>query len=161
MGTRSWIGRAMPDGTFEAIFCHFDGYPDHHWPILTKHYATETQVAALMNLGDLSFLHEEIGEKHDFCSRSPRHEKWCKAYGRDRGATGTGRVVHGDEAIFLTKCEDRDAEYVYLFRNGEWAYRSTAAISWGRYRDPSEVARELAAFTDDELLIEAERRRIV
>lgn len=37
MSTNSRIGILHEDGTTETIYCHWDGYPEHQMPILTKH----------------------------------------------------------------------------------------------------------------------------
>lgn len=82
MGTRSRIGILEPDGTVTYIYCHLDGYMDHHGPILLNHYKSEEKVRALIVLGGISRLGEEIGEKHDF-DNPPKNT--CNVYGRDRG----------------------------------------------------------------------------
>lgn len=113
MSTNSRIGIENADKSVTSIYCHFDGYWDHHGPILLKCYDTPEKVLELMALGDLSVLDREIGEKQDFNNR--RHG-WCLFYGRDRGEKGTQAVVHDTIHDFLTYGE----EYNYLFRDGEW-----------------------------------------
>ena len=44
MSTNSRIGILHEDGTTETIYCHWDGYPEHQMPILTKHYDTAEKV---------------------------------------------------------------------------------------------------------------------
>lgn len=56
MSTHSMIGRENPDGTVDAIYCHFDGYPRHHVPLLAKYWSGASKVAALLNMGDLEKL---------------------------------------------------------------------------------------------------------
>ena len=56
MSTNSRIGILHEDGTTETIYCHWDGYPEHHMPILTEHYNTAEKVQALLALGDISIL---------------------------------------------------------------------------------------------------------
>jgi hypothetical protein len=85
MGTRSTIAIQNADGTVTGIYCHWDGYLSHNGDILQKFYTTEEKVRALIALGDLSSLSEQIGSKHDF-NNAPDDE--CNAYGRDRGETG-------------------------------------------------------------------------
>ena len=87
MGTRSHIGKKFQDGTIKYIYCHFDGYPEHNGAILKEHYIDEAKVDALLELGDLSILGEEIGEQQDFNNISTHNDEWCLAYGRDRGET--------------------------------------------------------------------------
>lgn len=111
MGTRSRIGILEPDGSVTSIYCHWDGYPSHHGPILLNHYATEEKVRALMALGDISVLGEELGEKHDF-DEPP--DGVCNVYGRDRGEEGVSARRSASVADFKTIAE----EYMYLFQPG-------------------------------------------
>ena len=124
MSTRSLIG-IQTEKTIEAIYCHWDGHPDHHLPILTGHYATDAAVARLLALGDLSILGPERGRKHDFRthSESPKAKGWCLAYGRDRGEKKTAKRTYACEDAFLADASKRWAAYVYLFRAGRWLYR--------------------------------------
>ena len=64
MSTRSYIAMKTPAG-YKAIFCHWDGYPDHVGKILKEHYNTLEKATELINLGDLECLYETIGKKHD------------------------------------------------------------------------------------------------
>ena len=65
MSTNSRIGILHEDGTTETIYCHWDGYPSHQMPILTKHYDTADKVKALLALGDISILGERIAPDPD------------------------------------------------------------------------------------------------
>lgn len=56
MATRSAIGYVLPDGRIKASYCHWDGYPDHQLPILTKHYTETSAVMALVDGGSMSQL---------------------------------------------------------------------------------------------------------
>lgn len=56
MGTRSAIGYKLSDGSIRAVYCHWDGYPDHQLPILRKHYNTLDLVKALIKPGSMSSL---------------------------------------------------------------------------------------------------------
>ena len=73
-----------------------------------------------MELGDLSSLNEEIGEKQDFNQRDTQNEKWCLAYGRDRGESNIQSKLHGNEDAFLDATNGCCGEYAYLFEEGEW-----------------------------------------
>ena len=41
MATRSAIGLKKIDGTIEAVYCHWDGYPAHNGKILMNHYPVD------------------------------------------------------------------------------------------------------------------------
>ena len=114
MSTRSTIGVANSDGTIRGIYCHFDGYPEAVGRILIGHYTDPEKVAALMNLGDISSLGEEIGTKHDFDKR-PDGE--CNAYGRDRGEENVESRIFDGRNHFVAE----GTSYFYLFCNdGQW-----------------------------------------
>lgn len=117
MGTRSRIAIRNDDGTYDSIYCHWDGYPSHNGLILRDHYSATNKVRALIALGDLSSLRAEIGHKHDFGS----HEgEACTAYGRDRGETGVeaSRSVDIDALAELT--QDCGGEWLYVFNGHGW-----------------------------------------
>ena len=118
MGTRARIGRINPSGSITSIYTHWDGYPSHHLPILTRYYATADRLAALLALGSLSKLAPEIGEKHDFEDRS--HGNWCTAHGRDRAEPNCKASSSRNEVAFAALCRSCWAEYAYLWDGTEW-----------------------------------------
>lgn len=115
MGTRSRIGVFHGDNV-KSVYCHWDGYLDHNGRILLNHYDS-AKANQLVALGDLSVLHANIGEKHDF---NERYEEGCTFYGRDRGETGVEWVTHGDFQSFLEHCDNCGAEYYYIMKDGVW-----------------------------------------
>ncbi len=118
MATRSTIAMEQPDGEIMQIYCHWDGYLDHNGAILQEHYRDTAKIYALMLLGDISSLRENIGEAHDFDDRN-KPETWTTAYGRDRGEPNTQARVFKNYAEYR-----RDAnfeEYNYCYRlDGKW-----------------------------------------
>ena len=89
MATRSTIAMKTKDGKIKAIYCHWDGYVDHNGRILSNFYTDPAKVEELINLGDLSTLGSEIGQKHPFDRNYDEPElklteDWCMAYHRDR-----------------------------------------------------------------------------
>jgi predicted CxxxxCH...CXXCH cytochrome family protein len=110
MSTPCYIGRDNGDGTYTAVYCHSDGYPEGVGTMLLAHYATWDRVAALLALGNLSVLNERIGSKQDFGSY-----RWemgtCLAYGRDRGETGQQAQVYRSLA-HLGRIADGDPVYI-------------------------------------------------
>ena len=68
MATRSSIAMKTENG-IRGIYCHWDGYPDHNGKILSESYTDADKVKALIDLGDISSLRKEIGEKHSFDAR--------------------------------------------------------------------------------------------
>lgn len=59
MATRSAIGYRKPDGSICAVYCHWDGYPEHQLPILTERYDSLRKVQALIRPGSMSSLQTE------------------------------------------------------------------------------------------------------
>lgn len=122
MATRSYIGVRNLDASVDYIYCHFDGYPSNNGVILSQHYQDMDKVNALMKLGDLSVLGNEIGEQQDF--EAPRLDmNWCLAYGRDRGEENVSAKT-GD---FFQLTTDQSVDYVYIFDGDYWECFDTSA----------------------------------
>ena len=124
MGTRSLIARENQDGTVDAIYCHWDGYPTWNGRILLNHYQDRAKVDQLIELGNISILGEEIGEKHPFTDAdSP--PGICTAYGRDRGEDDTKATRYPSKRSLTGKrlLTNWGAEYCYLFtKHGTWVF---------------------------------------
>jgi len=132
MGTRSRIGVKV-NGVYLSVYCHWDGYAEHNGAILMAHYNDQAKIEELIELGDMSILGKDIGEKHPFSaldadmSREEFDELYdgmCVFYGRDRGETDVGFKTAATVKDFLDQCESCGAEYYYIFNNGEWLYGS-------------------------------------
>lgn len=134
MGTRCRIGVVNPDGTITSIYVHNDGYPEGPHGVgykLREHYTDPVKVAALIALGALSSLGEEIGAEHDFdwgtkVSLEEKHQDprstWCRAYHRDNGepAEECRPAVSPNLGAFKVQVWATDAEHAYLFEANEW-----------------------------------------
>ena len=130
MGTRSAIG-IIENGSIRGIYCHWDGYPEHNGEILNHFYKTTEVVNALIDQGDMSSLGAEIGNKHDFDSRSEYIKtdlttsvaKECTFYGRDRGETDTQAKEFKTAEEFVKHFQNCGCEYCYLFdaQQGTWS----------------------------------------
>lgn len=116
MATRSTIARHMPNGTVEQVYCHWDGYLTGNGRTLLKHYSDPVKLQQLLDLGDLSVLGPEIGEKHDFDFPSG---DVCTFYGRDRGEKNTGKNVHATLAEYFTWGGREEYNYLYTL-DGKW-----------------------------------------
>jgi hypothetical protein len=125
MGTRSTIALEFADGTVEQVYCHWDGYLSHNGQILLKHYSNPFILRDLIDLGDISSLGKEIGEKHAFSQFELRAEEvqaykeltenWTTFYGRDRGETGADKKSFVDFQDYLA--HHQYEEYEYILRN--------------------------------------------
>ena len=141
MGTRSTIALEFADGTVQQVYCHWDGYLDHNGAILKEHYSNPFKLRELIDLGDLSSLRPNIGEKHAFSqfeltdpAEIEAHKKLtetqCTFYTRDRGEVAPFKVfptLKEAERYF----EGSWCEYFYCFKyskaddyqTGEWYYK--------------------------------------
>lgn len=135
MSTNSKIAIVKEDGTVEAIWCHWDGYPTHCGRILHKHYTAVKKVRELIAQGNLDSIAPEIGEKYDYptlrenmmngpilgvsSARKKLHEiskRQCTFYARDINEVDQGAQTFTSVADFLEHGES----YNYLFKDGVW-----------------------------------------
>ena len=119
MGTRSAIAMKTEDG-IRSIYCHWDGYVDHNGRILKEFYSTDEKVKSLLDLGDLSSLGIEVGEKQDFDNRDTQPDGWCLAYGRDRGETDVEAKTFDDVKTWVESMANSWCEYFYLWDGKDW-----------------------------------------
>jgi hypothetical protein len=143
MATRSTIAMEQPDGRVMQIYSHWDGYIDNNGRILQEHYKDAAKVLALMMLGDISSLREEIGMAHDFDARyadSDPKAQWTVAYGRDRGEDGTAARVFKDFKDYEDNHQYEEYEYIYR-RDGKW-YVSEYARAYGPLTDAIAALKE-------------------
>ena len=131
MGTRSNIIVHRADGKWSSIYCHWDGYPSHHGPILTQNYATPSEAESLVKFGDLSSLAPKNTKPrgHSFNNPKPGH---CVYYGRDRGEKGVDATV-SDTLKDVWPEKDCWTEFVYIWQydndpsTGKWWITSPEA----------------------------------
>lgn len=119
MSTRSFIGRKVESG-FEAIYCHFDGYLAGVGTTLLKHYTTDEKVKQLLELGDISSLGSEIGEKHDFDNKTEETANWTRAYHRDRGEELQSSTSFAALDEFVECALQSRGEFIYLWDGTDW-----------------------------------------
>ena len=105
MATRSFIGKYNPDKSITAIYCHFDGYPEHNGKILIDNYITEEAVDSLLAGGDMSGL-----------GIVPH---MCDTY-RARGERGVDARIYTDFDTMFNGGVDSWAEYFYVYEDGVW-----------------------------------------
>jgi hypothetical protein len=95
------------DGTYDAVYCHFDGYPEGVGSVgdtLHKHYVSEEKIKQLIAGGDMSCIKPSIED--------------CEFY------TKRGEDFHNYKKLPLNllreSAEDVGCEYLYMFYKGEW-----------------------------------------
>lgn len=121
MATRSLI--IVDFGENLAVtYCHSDGKPRHHAPILVQHYGSEDAARSLSALGHLSRLGPRLDGPagHSFDAPAP---DCCVAYGRDRGEANQAADVCW-HLFAAWPCDDSAIEWVYLWRGGQWWFAS-------------------------------------
>jgi hypothetical protein len=104
MSTRSLIAKLNQDETFDAVYCHFDGYRDGVGATLSDNYVTEESVKNLISMGDMSTLGKTLDE--------------CDFY-TNRGEPLKVRRNLTFEQL-MKKSNDMWAEYLYIFENNRW-----------------------------------------
>ena len=124
MSTRSFIGRINPDNSVTTIYCHWDGYPEHQFPVLYYSYSNEEKLTSLLELGSISSLAENPAppeyRKHSFNSPVP---DVTLAYHRDRGDPWGECKPETYPSLedLLSECDDNFwIEYYYIFDGKDW-----------------------------------------
>ena len=119
MATRSTISVQHKDGSISSSYCHWDGYPSHHAPILLGFYPNIEQAELLVKGGSLSRLAEKVNpEQGDVHTFDNPQDDVCIYYGRDRGEIGTDPKLYDTLKDYneFNDCE----EYDYLYSEGHW-----------------------------------------
>jgi hypothetical protein len=132
MATRSRIAIETTDSfgnkVIKSIYCHFDGYPSGVGKTLMENYQDREKVEALISLGDISFLMEEIipTGPHSFNSPQPGV---TVAYHRDRGEKFNPPSINASVSEFFSSGNE---SFLYLFtEEGEWLGKESSG-----FRDP-------------------------
>ena len=149
MATRSTIAMEQPDGRVMQVYCHWDGYIDNNGKILFNHYQDKAKVLALMLLGQISSLRQEIGQAHSFDARyteEDQRNEWTVAYGRDRGETNVDANVFKDFDDYVANHQYEEYEYIYR-NDGNWyvsAYSDEYVLLADAIADEEEKALQSA-----------------
>jgi hypothetical protein len=115
MATRSNIAMKTKEGKIVSVYCHWDGYVANNGKILLENYADVDKIEALVALGSISSLGEQIGEQQDFDDRSTQKDNWTLFYSRDRGEQ-LSIQEYDDIPSWIADME----EYAYLWNGQEW-----------------------------------------
>lgn len=102
MATRSLIGMKKPDGRIQAIYCHWDGYPEYVGLQLLLNYRDDETVQKLMDLGDRSSLRGAPTEEDTYAVTQ---------------STKIVPTIYNDFQQFLDN-DKGGTEYFYLWDNG-------------------------------------------
>jgi hypothetical protein len=118
MATRSKIAIENADGTVSAIYCHWDGYPQHNGMMLAENYTNREKVQQLIDLGSISSLREYVFPEGEHSFERPESATTI-AYHRDRGED---LVIEQYSSVDEYLKGDLE-EYGYLFTaDDEWIW---------------------------------------
>ena len=115
MATRSNIAMKTKEGKIVSVYCHWDGYVANNGRILLENYADISKIEALVALGSISSLGEQIGEQQDFMDRDTQKDEWTLFYTRDRGEE-LSIQEYDDIPSWIADME----EYAYLWNGEDW-----------------------------------------
>lgn len=87
---------------YRYVYVHWDGYPEHRYPLLRCCYNNDALVEQLIALGDMSSLDETI----DACSPYNEPDSAC-------------RVCYTEKDL-LDAAHGSDAEFVYIWDGTKW-----------------------------------------
>jgi hypothetical protein len=106
MSTRAYVGILKSNKSIDVIFTHWDGYPQHHGPILFQHYGNSTAVRLLLASGS----HE--GLEPDPRDGKPRGDK------PEHFESFEGLFQHLKTAFWIS--------YIYLWdvKHSRWIFTS-------------------------------------
>jgi hypothetical protein len=148
MATRSSISivsERTENGKGKTIYSHWDGYPSHNGRILLEHYQDAKKVKALIKLGDISSLAENIEPQEKGVTRQWDREKGkyvlieaakahsfdtphdgvVVAYGRDRGETGVKATTFKGSIPNDNTAQEFD--YLFVESEKQWYVRNNHA----------------------------------
>ena len=128
MATRSNIAMKTKEGKIVSVYCHWDGYVANNGKILLENYADISKIEALVALGSISSLGEQIGEQQDFMDRDTQKDEWTLFYSRDRGEQ-LSIQEYDDIPSWIADME----EYAYLWNGTEWLVNDHGAVDANGY----------------------------
>jgi hypothetical protein len=129
MGTRSnIIVQSTKTGQFVRVYCHWNGYPSHHGPILLGHYNRQHLAEELVFHGDMSSLAENCTKPRGHSFEHPK-KGYTVYYGRDRNDRNRGPDVC-DSLIEAFHEAGDDIEYFYVWKDGQWLFCPDLPKAW-------------------------------
>jgi hypothetical protein len=121
---------------YAGIYCHSDGYETGVGATLNEYYQDEKKVAALIALGDLSYLGKSVAPsvkyRHkfdDLVDEATRHHidpDATMAYARDRGEKDT-KTTKGKTLTYVVDRIGHDG-HVYVFEGGDWTHNGVPLV---------------------------------
>jgi len=108
MATRSFIAKYDTDANvYDAIYCHWDGYPSGVGVTLRDHYDTDLWAKMLVNIGDISSLRDGFEDTE--------RESYKK-----RGDTDVDTKTFKYFSEMVEYYRNMSCEYGYVWEDGKW-----------------------------------------
>lgn len=101
MSTHAVIANVNPDGRCQAVYLHYDGYPEYAGRVLNQRYDSLEKAQTLIAGGELRSLPNKTEEPSYFENGEPT------------------RVVDNAEAL-MEFAQKYGASYLYLFASDRW-----------------------------------------
>ena len=133
MATRSRIGLLIGDESVVSVYHHWDGYPEWLGVFLQKHYTTKSQIAELLDGGDISCIDSDSDWNLEKCEPHVQ-------YYNDRGENTEPRLDLNEDDFF-----ENNEEYSYIFDDGKWTCYDLHNNKPVIIEIPSEHPKELVA----------------
>lgn len=117
MGTRSRIGIRLADESILSVYCHWDGYPSFNGRVLREYYTTKEQVAELIDGGNISSLHTNVGWNNETLPQTgPQYYT-----SRGESIESNAPELSKNSGEYLKSADNCGEEYAYIFADGEWS----------------------------------------
>ena len=111
MGTRSRIGIQLKDKSVLSVYCHWDGYPSFNGRVLNEFYNTPEKVAKLINGGNISSLHTNVGWNQETLPETgPQYYT-----SRGESIDDNEPELNKNQSEYLKTADNCGEEYAYLF----------------------------------------------
>lgn len=109
MATRSFISKRNQDaGSYDGVYCHWDGYPDGVGATLKEYYTTSKKVEALIDGGSISELGSTVEE-------TKFYHKW-----RNDPLTISRELV--GKNYLKQYATELGCKHLYVFEDGVWTH---------------------------------------
>lgn len=126
MSIKSFIGLENERGEIRGIYCHWNGSPSYTGRILLENYTDKEKINSLLDLGDISSLGPEIGQKQDW---NDFNYRWTIAYHRDYDEI-YNYENYGSLSTALNRLSYIGYDYMFIFSQNKWIFSSPNLLEW-------------------------------
>ncbi len=123
MGTHSRIGILNANGTVLAVYCHYDGGLSLNGKILLEHYHSEEKIRDLFKQGNLIYLRQNIGGKHNHIRTC--NPEWCCFYIRDEEEDREENLFQLYSCVHDLLIERTEFTYIFNPITRQWFWTTT------------------------------------